>query len=438
MKQAQLSIISKPIDTLIPHPKNPNTHSEGQIKKLVHSIKKHGFSKGSVVIQKSSQRILAGHGIIEALKQLGYTDVDVIEADLADGQAEAFMVSDNHVASQSVIDNIGLQNLINELSDMNIPSLDFGFDDKDLEDLASQILADSGGYQADEKDDVIPEVKEAITKTGDIWTLGNKHRVLCGDSTLKSDVDLLMGGVKADMVFTDPPYAVNYGHDQDLLNKQSGNKFRLIARPIINDELTTEECAEKLWKPAFKNLYDNANDDCSLYMTMCQGGDQMMMMMMMMKSQNWQIKHELIWVKSSAVFSMGRLDYDFQHEPILFGWKKKHNFYGKGQFTKSIWEIPKPNKSDLHPTMKPIELIANALLNSSKESDVILDLFLGSGSTLIACEKLNRVCYGMEISPAYVDVICARYIKFVGSSAGVFMSRNGEDIEYEGLGFKAE
>lgn len=195
MKQAQLTVLSKPIDSLIPHPKNPNTHSPEQIKKLAHSIKKHGFSKGSVVIQKSSGRILAGHGIVEALKQLGYTDVDVIEADLADGQAEAFMISDNHIASQAVIDNIGLQNLINELSELNIPALDFGFDSKDLEDLASQILANNGGYQADEKDDDVPEVKEAITQKGDLWTLG-RHRVLCGDSTCKDDVALLMGGGK--------------------------------------------------------------------------------------------------------------------------------------------------------------------------------------------------------------------------------------------------
>ena len=137
-----------------------------------------------------------------------------------------------------------------------------------------------------------------------------------------------------------------------------------------------------------------------------------MMMMMMMMKENWQIKHELIWVKSSPVFSMGRLDYDYQHEPILFGWKKKHNFYGKGKFLKSIWEIPKPSKSDLHPTMKPIELIENALLNSSVNDNIVVDIFLGSGSTLIACEKTGRVCYGMEIDPHYCSVIIERYKKW--------------------------
>ena len=134
--------------------------------------------------------------------------------------------------------------------------------------------------------------------------------------------------------------------------------------------------------------------------------------MMMMMNENWQIKHELIWVKSSPVFFMGRLDYDYRHEPILFGWEKKHNFYGRGEFKNSIWEIPKPNKNDLHPTMKPIALITNALQNSSKSEDIILDVFGGSGSTLIACEQLNRKCYMMEIDPVYIQVILERYVKY--------------------------
>ena len=142
---------------------------------------------------------------------------------------------------------------------------------------------------------------------------------------------------------------------------------------------------------------------------MCQGGDQMIMTMMMMRSEHWQIKHELIWVKSSPVFSMGRLDYDYQHEPILFGWKKNHKFYGQGEFLKSVWEIPKPSKSLEHPTMKPIALMVNAILNSSQRDELVCDLFLGSGSTLIACEQTNRICYGMEIDPQYCQVIVDRW-----------------------------
>ena len=163
---------------------------------------------------------------------------------------------------------------------------------------------------------------------------------------------------------------------------------------------------------ALKEKFENAKDDCPIYVTMPQGGTHMMMMMMKMRDSGWQVKHELIWVKNSPTFSMGRLNYDYQHEPILYGWKKTHKWVGKGKFNKSIWEIDKPKKCDLHPTMKPIELIENALLNSSEENDIILDLFGGSGSTLIACEKNNRNARLMELDPHYCDVIRKRYTKW--------------------------
>ncbi len=177
--------------------------------------------------------------------------------------------------------------------------------------------------------------------------------------------------------------------------------------------MSVKDISEQIWRPVFKNLYDMANDDCSFYMTMPQGGDQMMMMMMMM-SENWQVKHELIWVKPSPVFSMGRLNYDYKHEPIIFGWKKTHNWYGFGKYTKSVWEIARESDKS-HPTMKPVELVANAIQNSTKNDDIVIDYFLGSGSTLIACEQTNRICYGMEIDPKYIDVIRKRYAKFINS-----------------------
>ncbi|MFH1640467.1 MAG: DNA modification methylase, partial [Candidatus Omnitrophota bacterium] len=284
---------------------------------------------------------------------------------------------------------------------------DVGFDSKELDKI----------FQLDEKpeDDNVPEVRETSVKLGDMFKLG-EHVLLAGDCTTEANVARLMGQDRANIIFTDPPYAVNYGADQDTLNKKSGGKSKLTARPIAGDNLTAEECSEKLWRPSFKNMYDFAQDDCSFYMTMCQGGDQMMMMMMMM-SEHWQVKHELIWVKSSPVFSMGRLDYDYQHEPILFGWKKKHNWYGGGQFLKSIWEVDKPSKSPEHPTMKPIALMENALLNSSQRNEICMDLFGGSGSTLIACEKLNRKCRMMEIDPIYCQVIIDRWEKFTNQKA---------------------
>jgi DNA modification methylase len=220
-----------------------------------------------------------------------------------------------------------------------------------------------------------------------------------------------MNGQKADMVFTDPPYNVAIGDKNKAINALTGSKS--IERNLEGDTFKTdEEAGEKLWLPAFKNMLTNSNDNCAIYVTMPQGGTHMMMMMMMMDKAGWQVKHELIWVKNSPTFSMGRLDYDYQHEPICFGWNKGHKKIGKGRFTKSIWEIDKPRKDGDHPTMKPIELIVNALENSSESKDKILDLFGGSGSTLIACEQLERKCYMMELDPKYCDVIRKRYWKF--------------------------
>ena len=267
--------------------------------------------------------------------------------------------------------------------------------------------------QETEGDDDAPEVdekSEPVSKRGEMYELGNSI-LMCGDSTSAEDVARLMGGEKADMVFTDPPYNVAIGDKNKAL--QSFQKAGRITENIENDFFKTDdECAEKLWLPAFKNLYENAKDECAIYVTMPQGGTHMMMMMMMMRDSGWQVKHELIWVKNSPTFSMGRLNYDYQHEPILYGWKKSHKWVGKGKFNKSIWEIDKPRKCDLHPTMKPIELIENALLNSSNRNDLILDLFGGSGSTLIACEKNGRRARLCELDPHYVDVIRKRYTKW--------------------------
>lgn len=268
------------------------------------------------------------------------------------------------------------------------------------------------GKKAEEDNYIEPEKLNPRVKRGEIWQLG-EHRLMCGDSTDAASVALLMDGQKADMVFTDPPYNVDYSSKNKFLNEaDKGNRIQV---DIENDSFETdEEVGEKIWLPSFTNLYNTAKSDCSIYVTMPQGGTHMMMMMMIAKS-GWKVKHELIWVKNNHV--LGRTDYYYKHEPIMFGWKEKHHFYGNGSFDKSVWEIPKPQKSDLHPTMKPIALIENALLNSSKENDIIVDCFGGSGTTLIACEQLNRRCYMMELDPHYCDVILARWEQFTGKKA---------------------
>ena len=239
---------------------------------------------------------------------------------------------------------------------------------------------------------------------------------MCGDSTKAEDMSALMGDDKADMVFTYPPYNVAIGSKNALLNSvlPSGR----CCEDIANDKgMSDEEIGETLWLPAFERMRENSKDCCNIYVTMPQGGTHMMMMMMMMMKAGWQVKHELMWEKNSPTFSMGRLDYDYQHEPICYGWNKSHVFYGKGEQNKSIWKFDKPRKCDLHPTMKPIPLVANALLNSSKENDIILDAFGGSGTTIMACEQTKRNARLMEFDPKYVDVIIDRWEKFTGQKA---------------------
>ena len=188
-----------------------------------------------------------------------------------------------------------------------------------------------------------------------------------------------------------------------------------ITDNIEGDTLSTSELYEML-KAAFINLREHAKEDCSYYVTSPQGGE-IGLMMMMMRDAGLEVRHNLIWEKNCATFSMRRLDYDYQHEPIFYTWTKKHNYYGAGNCKTTVWKFNKPAKCNLHPTMKPVELIAEAMLNSSKEGDVVADFFGGSGSTLIAGEQLGRRCYLMEIDPHYVDVIIDRWETFTGMKA---------------------
>jgi site-specific DNA-methyltransferase (adenine-specific) len=291
------------------------------------------------------------------------------------------------------------------LSDWGVPA----WDTENLESVSAPKEVEEDDF--DESKDHI----EVRCKKGDVWQLGD-HRLMCGDSVSLDDVKKLMGGAEADMIFTDPPYNVAIGDKNKALNAMA--PCERIERNLEGDTFgSDEECGQKLWKPAFSAMRCVAKDKCAIYVTMPQGGTHMMMMMMMMHEAGWQVKHELIWLKNSPTFSMGRLDYDYQHEPICFGWNKGHKKIGGGQYTKSVWTIDKPKKCDLHPTMKPIELVANAIQNSSEEGDVILDAFGGSGTTLIASEQTGRKAYLMEYDEQYCDVIIARWEKFTGKTA---------------------
>jgi len=214
-----------------------------------------------------------------------------------------------------------------------------------------------------------------------------------------------MDGEKADLFLTDPPYGVSYIEKNAAVN--GGVVHNMAGKKITDDEKELGDI-KKLWFSAAKHAHDFTNNEASYLWFACQGGDQMMMMMMMIGEAGWKVRHELIWVKDSFVF--GRSDYHYQHEPILYGWKRKgkHNFYGD-RTQKSILNFPRPHQSDLHPTTKPLDLIKYLILNHTKEGDIVLDLFGGSGTTLIACEELNRTCFMMEIDSMYFKIIQERF-----------------------------
>lgn len=388
-----MDIRQVPIKEIKPYAKNAKKHDATQIENVRKSIEKFGIVQ-PLVIDKDKTLVI-GHCRLEACKRLGYKELPCVQVD---------KLTDEEVAMLRLLDNkLNESEWDVDLLAEELENLDFGEFDLDwgieLPDLEKDVEEDN--YEE-------PEQLETKVKRGDIWQLG-EHRLMCGDSTKEEDVKVLMDDKLADLLFTDPPYNVNI--EQKKKKILHCNEYNAI----MNDDLPIDEFKEFL-----KNIFVNANkvikNDASYYVFSCQGGDNEMMMMMMMREAGIKCRHQIIWVKDAPVFSMGRLDYDYKHEPILYGWKEKHNFYRRGEQDKSVWEF-KRTSNKLHPTMKPVELVANALLNSTKNGDLVLDLFGGSGSTLIASEQLKRKCYTMELDEHYCDVIIDRWEKFTGKKA---------------------
>lgn len=384
-----MNIVPLKTSEVIPYDQNPR-HNDVAVDKVAASIAEFGF-KGAILLDKNKV-IICGHTRLKAAMKLGLETVPCqIADDLTDEQVKAFRLVDNKVGELADWDEELLALELGGIEDIDMAV--FGFEMPEPEDAPDP--------------DAVPEPpKIAITQPGDVWILG-RHRLLCGDSTKREDVEKLMDGKKADMVFTDPPYGVDYSSACDRDNTKH--------RKIENDKLTKDQTKD-FFLSCFTNLERSIKEGCPFYVCAPQGGDQMMMMMMSMSDANIPIRHELIWLKNQMVF--GRSDYHYKHEPILYGWKKGAAHYWNGGRDKtSILEFDKPHVSDLHPTMKPVELIEYLIGNSSKPDDIVLDLFGGSGSTMIAAEKTKRVCYMMELDQLYCDVICRRWQDFTGSRA---------------------
>lgn len=388
-----------PVSDLKPYSRNARKHEGRDVDSIVASIREFGFND-PIGIWSDDNIIVEGHGRLLAAEKIGMTEVPCIRLDhLTDEQRRAYALAHNRTAELSEWD-FDIQAA--ELADIT---------DIDMSEFGFVLPEETPEPEEDDYESVVPS--EAKSKRGDVYQLGN-HRLMCGDSTSVEDFAILMGGAKADMVFTDPPYGVAIGSKNETLNsvQPSGR----CCENIENDTLGEEELY-KLLKTAFENVKANCAEDAVYFVTSPQGGSLGLMMMMMMRDAGLPVRHVLMWKKNSATFSIGRLDYDYQHEPIFYTWVDKHHNYRGGEYRTTVWEYNKPRKCDLHPTMKPVELIVNAILDGSKKGDNVLDCFGGSGSTLIACEETNRKCYMMELDPKYVDVIIDRWETFTGEKA---------------------
>lgn len=392
-------------------PRNPRFIKDDRFKKLVKSLEDDPemLDLRELIVYPHGKHfvVIGGNMRLRAGKELGFETMPckILPADTPIEKLKAYVIKDNNAFGNDDFDLLANEWDTEFLEDCGF---DFGtFYDSEAEPKEVESIEKVEEDNFDE--DMEPVVCRC--KRGEVWQLG-EHRVMCGDSTSAEDVEKLRGGVLADMVFTDPPYGVSIGDKNAALNsvQPSGR----CTTNIENDTLSADALYPILVK-AMTNARLSCKEDASYYVTSPQGGE--LGLMMMMKDAGLPVRHMLIWEKNCATFSLGRLDYDYQHEPIFYTWTKKHHNYRNGEYRTTIWKYDKPRKCDLHPTMKPVALVANAMLDATKEGDVVLDLFGGSGTTLIAAEQKNRKAMLMELDPHYCDVILARWEKLTGQTA---------------------
>ena len=386
------------IDALIPYARNSRTHSAEQVAQVAASIREFGFT--NPVLIDGEGGIIAGHGRVMAARQLGLAEVPCIRlAHLSEAQRRAYVIADNKLALNAGWDEEMLALEFKDLSDMGFDLSLTGFDLGDIDEMLADLDAGSGEGQGDA--DAAPEPRpEAISKPGDVWVLG-KHRVMCGDSTSIDAATVLMGGGMADPLITDPPYNVAYeGKTEEALTIQNDAMSDADFRQFLRDCYAT---ADAFMRPgaAFYIWYA----DVETYNFVGAA-----------KDIGWKLSQILVWKKNSLV--LGRKDYHFIHEPCLYGWKDgAAHYWGSDRAQTTVLDFNRPQRNGEHPTMKPIDLIQYQVENSSKRGWTVLDLFGGSGSTLIACEKTGRQARLMELDPIYVDVIVRRWQNFTGQRA---------------------
>ena len=396
-----LQVVTWPVEKLIPYARNARTHSAEQVAQVAASIAEFGWT--NPILAGADGIVIAGHARLLAARKLGMTEVPVIVLDhLTESQRRALVLADNRLALNAGWDEEMLRVEMAALDEGGFNLELVGFTDEEIEDL----LRDPEEVHAgNTDDDAVPETPEtAITVPGDVWLLG-QHRLLCGDSVQMECVEKVLAGGLADMVFCDPPYNVNYG--ATMKDKLRGKK-----RKIANDDLGQD--FEQFLRDACVNML--AVTKGAIYV--CMSSSEIHTLQRVFREAGGHWSTFVVWAKNT--FTMGRSDYQRQYEPILYGWKEgTDHFWCGARDQGDVWFIKKPHVNDLHPTMKPVELVERAVRNSSKDRDTVLDPFGGSGTTLIACEKTSRQARLIELEPKYCDVIIRRWQEFSGAEASL-------------------
>lgn len=408
-KVSEMNLVD--VDKLIPYVNNARTHSKEQINKLRASIREFGFI--NPVIIDRDYNVIAGHGRILASQEEGIDKVPCVFVDyLTDAQKKAYIIADNRMALDADWDEELLKIEIESLKDEDFDLSFTGFDESELLDLFGD---DSKGKVEDDNFDLSSALEKAsFVEKGDVWTVG-KHRLMCGDATSKEDVQTLMGDTKGNLILTDPPYGVSFKSSSGLT--------------IENDSMKNDEFYNFLLS-AFKNMADHLEKGGSAYVF--HADTEGLNFRKAFVDSGFHLAGCCIWVKNSLV--LGRSDYQWQHEPVLYGFMQngKHRWYSDRKQT-TIWNFDKPKKNSNHPTSKPLDLLSYPISNSTQENAVVIDTFGGSGSTLMACEKMNRICYTMELDEKYASVILRRYVEDTGDMDNVYVIRNGKKIPYADL-----
>lgn len=385
------------------NPRKDLKPGDAEYEKLKRSIEEFGYVE-PVIWNKSTGNVVGGHQRLKILHQMGFEEVDCVVVDLDEQKEKALNIALNKISGEW--DNEKLALLISDLNDSAFDISLTGFDAAEIDELFKDKINDK--IKEDGFDEPLPE--NPVTKQGDIWLLG-RHRLICGDSTKAETYKALMDGKKANLVVTDPPYNVAYEG---------------TAGTIQNDNMDDKKFYEFLLS-AYKGMYESLTDGGSIYVF--HADRETVNFRTAFRDAGFFCHQTCIWIKNSPV--LGRCDYQYSHEPVLVGWKPTagHKFYGDRK-QRTTWNFDRPTKSKHHPTMKPIALVAYPIMNSSLTNSIVLDPFGGSGSTLIACEQTERICFTIELDEKYADVIVKRFIEQQGSDNDVFLMRDGVETPY--------